>query len=320
MIARTTLFFSLLIFASSVFAESQPLKITPLRPSTLSPTTTLAPDNSAADAAVMKQQVDRDQQIQQMQQVEIQKQQQEILQQRAEQMRNAELQRRQAPVGNDGRPIVPQASPGYSVVSPDEPSVTSTTQEDYKEFVSTVTPEKNAKKKKKGGPMFAIFETSKGKIKVKLYDSLAPKTVDNFVELAKGTKPWMDPKSNTMVSRPFYDGLIFHRVIPHFMIQGGDPVGNGTGGPGYQFDDEIVPTLHHNKPGIVSMANAGPNTNGSQFFITTEPHTHLDGHYSIFGEVVEGMHVVEEISKVKRNSHDLPLEPVVIKHVKIEQK
>ncbi len=126
--------------------------------------------------------------------------------------------------------------------------------------------------------MFALFETSKGNFKVKLLSEKAPKTVENFVGLAEGTKEWTDPKTGNKVKKPFYDGLTFHRVIKDFMIQGGDPVGNGTGGPGYRFDDEFPPGQQkHDKPGILSMANAGPNTNGSQFFVTTVPTPWLDG-------------------------------------------
>ena len=117
-------------------------------------------------------------------------------------------------------------------------------------------------------PLYATLKTSMGIIVVRLYDDKAPKTVENFVGLATGTKEWTDPKTGEKVKRPLYNGTIFHRVIPGFMIQGGDPLGRGTGGPGYRFADEFSPDLRHNKAGILSMANAGPNTNGSQFFIT----------------------------------------------------
>lgn len=169
----------------------------------------------------------------------------------------------------------------------------------------------------KGTPMYAIFETSKGNIKIKLFSDKTPKTVENFVGLAEGTKEFTDPQTDKKVKRPFYDGLIFHRVIPNFMIQGGCPVGQGTGGPGYRFEDEIVKDLKHDKPGKLSMANAGPNTNGSQFFITVAATPWLDGRHTVFGEVVEGYDVVESISKVKTASMDKPLEPITIKHVKI---
>lgn len=169
----------------------------------------------------------------------------------------------------------------------------------------------------KGTPMYAIFETSKGNIKIKLFSDKTPKTVENFVGLAEGTKEFTDPKTDKKVKRPFYDGLIFHRVIPNFMIQGGCPLGQGTGGPGYKFEDEIVKDLKHDKPGKLSMANAGPNTNGSQFFITVAATPWLDGRHTVFGEVVEGYEIAESISKVKTGSMDKPAEPITIKHVKI---
>ena len=143
---------------------------------------------------------------------------------------------------------------------------------------------------------YAVFDTTEGRFKVKLFQEEVPKTVQNFVELAEGTK----------TGKPFYDGIIFHRVIPDFMIQGGCPQGTGTGGPGYKFADEFHPSLKHSKAGILSMANAGPNTNGSQFFITVAPTPHLNNRHSVFGEVVEGYDVVEKISKVPRNSQDKP--------------
>ena len=174
--------------------------------------------------------------------------------------------------------------------------------------------------KKKEKDMIAVFETSLGTFKIKLHHDKTPKTVDNFVGLAEGTKEWVDPKSGAKVKRPFYDGLTFHRVIPNFMIQGGDPLGNGMGGPGYRFEDEFHSDLKHDKPGVLSMANAGPNTNGSQFFITVAPTPHLDRRHSVFGEVVEGMDVVYAISKVKTDVNDKPVTPVVIKSVKIEKK
>ena len=165
--------------------------------------------------------------------------------------------------------------------------------------------------------MHALFETNKGNFKVLLFADKAPKTVDNFVQLAKGTKEFMDPKSNQPVSKPFYDGLNFHRVIKDFMIQGGCPLGTGTGGPGYRFQDEFHPELKHNKPGLLSMANAGPNTNGSQFFITVVPTPWLDNRHTIFGEVVEGYNVVDEISKTKVGAMDRPVEPVILNKVTI---
>lgn len=165
----------------------------------------------------------------------------------------------------------------------------------------------------------ATMETTLGTIKIKLFHKEAPKTVANFVGLAEGTKEFIDPKTGEKTKRAFYDGLIFHRVIPDFMIQGGDPVGNGTGGPGYQFDDEFDPKLKHSKPGILSMANAGPGTNGSQFFITEAPTPHLDMRHSVFGEVTEGMDVVHKIARVDRDRMDRPKEPVMIKKLTINR-
>jgi len=167
----------------------------------------------------------------------------------------------------------------------------------------------------KKGRAYATLKTSMGDIVVRLFDDKAPKTVANFVGLATGTKEWLDPKTQQKVKRPLYNGTIFHRVIPGFMIQGGDPLGNGTGGPGYRFEDEFHPDLRHTKGGIVSMANAGPNTNGSQFFITLAPTLHLDNRHSVFGEVVKGVEVVIAIGNVPRNSSDRPIKDVVLKEV-----
>src|SRR5438270_9900160 len=154
---------------------------------------------------------------------------------------------------------------------------------------------------------YAIFETSQGNIVVRLFEQEAPKTVANFVRLAEGTKEFTNEKTGQKEKRPFYDGLIFHRVIPQFMIQGGCPNGTGTGGPGYKFADEFHPSLKHTKAGFLSMANAGPNTNGSQFFVTVAATPWLDNKHSIFGEVTEGYDVVEKISKVPRGGQDRPV-------------
>ena len=164
---------------------------------------------------------------------------------------------------------------------------------------------------------YAIFETSMGEITCLLFPEKAPKTVDNFVGLANGTKEFTDPKTRETVKRKFYDGLTFHRVIPEFMIQGGCPLGTGTGGPGYQFEDEFQKGVSFDRAGKLAMANAGPNTNGSQFFITLAPADWLNNKHTIFGEVVKGQDVVEKISAVPRDRRDRPNTPVVMKTVRI---
>jgi len=163
--------------------------------------------------------------------------------------------------------------------------------------------------------LYATLKTSMGEIVIRLFEDQAPKTVANFVGLATGTTAWSDPKSGQQVERPLYNGTIFHRVIPNFMIQGGDPLGIGSGGPGYRFPDEFHPQLRHDKPGILSMANAGPNSNGSQFFIIHQATPWLDGKHSVFGEVVSGHDVVEAIGKAPRDARDKPLADVVLVEV-----
>jgi len=158
--------------------------------------------------------------------------------------------------------------------------------------------------------LYARFTTSEGNFAVKLFEQETPKTVANFVGLAEGTKG---------AGKPFYDGLIFHRVIADFMIQGGCPNGNGMGGPGYKFEDEFVPGLKHSKEGILSMANSGPNTNGSQFFITLVPTPWLDNRHTVFGEIAEGIEVIRAIGKVQTGSQDRPVKPITIESVKIER-
>ena len=175
------------------------------------------------------------------------------------------------------------------------------------------------KEMKVAEPLFVTFKTSMGDIVVRLFEEKAPKTVENFVGLATGTKEWTDPKTGTKVKRPLYSGTIFHRVIPGFMIQGGDPLGSGMGGPGYRFADEFSPDLRHSKTGILSMANSGPNTNGSQFFITLAPTPHLDNRHSVFGEVVKGQEVAVAIANVSRDQRDRPQKDVTLKEVVISR-
>jgi len=165
--------------------------------------------------------------------------------------------------------------------------------------------------------LYAVLDTTLGEITCRLFPDKAPKTVENFTGLVKGTKEFVDPKTRQRVKRPFYDGLIFHRVIPNFMIQGGCPLRSGTGGPGYKFEDEFSPDLKFDRPGRLAMANAGPNTNGSQFFITVAPTDWLNDHHTIFGEVVKGYEVVEKIAKVPRDRSDRPATPVMMSTVKI---
>ena len=164
---------------------------------------------------------------------------------------------------------------------------------------------------------YAVFHTSKGDFVAVLHKDKAPKTVANFVGLAKGTKEWTDPKTRQKTNRPLYSGVVFHRVIPEFMIQGGDPLGTGRGGPGYQFEDEFHRDLRHDKPGILSMANSGPNSNGSQFFVTVTETNYLNRKHSVFGEVIEGYEVVEAISEVDRDGDDRPRVPVTINSIEI---
>jgi peptidyl-prolyl cis-trans isomerase A (cyclophilin A) len=164
---------------------------------------------------------------------------------------------------------------------------------------------------------YAHFATSDGNFTVRFFEQDAPKTVANFVGLAEGTIDPVTGKGGK--SKPFYDGLTFHRVIGGFMIQGGDPRGDGTGGPGYKFADEISPSVKFTRAGLLAMANAGPNTNGSQFFVTLAPTDWLNGRHTIFGEVVEGMDVIEKIGKVKTARGDRPVQPVVMKTVTIER-
>ena len=165
----------------------------------------------------------------------------------------------------------------------------------------------------------ATLHTTAGDIVVTLFPDQAPVTVRNFVSLAEGSKEWHNPATGQKSNEPLYNGTIFHRVIEGFMIQGGDPMGNGRGGPGYQFKDEFHPQLRHSKAGILSMANAGPNTNGSQFFITLAPTPWLDNKHAIFGEVIEGHDIIQKIGKTRTGAQDRPQKDIVINSVKIQK-
>jgi peptidyl-prolyl cis-trans isomerase A (cyclophilin A) len=167
--------------------------------------------------------------------------------------------------------------------------------------------------------LIATLHTNHGPIVVRLFPDHAPKTVRNFVELAEGGKQWTDPRTGSASTDRLYDGTVFHRVIPDFMIQGGDPLGSGRGGPGYQFADEIHPDLRFDRPYLLAMANAGPGTNGSQFFITVGPTAWLNGKHTIFGEVIQGADVVDAISGVKTGSQDRPVEDVIIESVTVQR-
>src|ERR1700734_1194715 len=165
----------------------------------------------------------------------------------------------------------------------------------------------------------ATLRTSQGTVQVRLFPDHAPKTVANFVELAEGGREWTDPRTRQATTGRLYDGTVFHRVIPRFMIQGGDPLGTGTGGPGYKFGDEIHPDLRFDRPYLLAMANAGPGTNGSQFFITTVPTPHLNGKHTIFGEVIDGADVVDKISRLQTVPGDRPVPDVVLESVTIKR-
>ena len=179
-------------------------------------------------------------------------------------------------------------------------------------------PAPNSTSEVKKNPMVTL-DTSLGKIVLELYPEDAPETVANFIGLATGKKKWKDSKDGKEKATNFFDGLVFHRVIPDFMIQGGDPLGNGTGGPGYRFKDEFSPRLRFDKPGYLAMANSGPGTNGSQFFITVAATPWLNNRHTIFGRVTEGYDVVAKMSKVERDSSDRPIEPVILKSVTLSE-
>jgi peptidyl-prolyl cis-trans isomerase A (cyclophilin A) len=163
----------------------------------------------------------------------------------------------------------------------------------------------------------ATLHTSDGDIEIELFDERAPRTVENFVGLATGEKDWEHPESGETMDEPLYDDVEFHRVIEDFMIQTGDPTGTGRGGPGYTFDDEFHDDLRHDEPGKVSMANRGPDTNGSQFFITLDAQPHLDDKHAVFGEVTDGMDIVEKIGNADTDMHDRPTTPVHLESVEI---
>jgi len=165
----------------------------------------------------------------------------------------------------------------------------------------------------------AILHTTLGDIKIKLFDRRAPRTVNNFIELATGQKNWTNPATGEIMKKPLYDDLKFHRVIEEFVIQTGDPSGTGREGPGYTFDDEFHDDLNHDRPGVVSMANNGPNTNGSQFFITLGEHPHLNGHHTVFGQVIDGMNVVNRIGNVETDENDRPTRPILLESIDISR-
>jgi len=224
-----------------------------------------------------------------------------------------------APPASTPPPTPPPSAPSEKPAAPETPAPSA------EKPVDAAPADTSKPSASKHGPgVYAHFTTTNGNFIVKLLDKDAPKTVENFVGLAEGKKQWTDPRTGRQIRRPYYRNVLFHRIIPNFMIQGGDPEGTGMGGPGYTFDDEISPNHRHNKPGMVSMANRGPNTNGGQFFITVAPYPSLDGKYSIFGEVVEGMDNVVAISKVpttgpKGDPPNKPRKDVVISNVRIER-
>ncbi|RAY14636.1 peptidylprolyl isomerase [Actinomadura craniellae] len=168
--------------------------------------------------------------------------------------------------------------------------------------------------------LIATLNTTLGTVVIRLFPEQAPKTVENFVTLAEGSRTWLDPRTGQKSNDPLYNGTIFHRVISNFMIQGGDPLGTGTGGPGYDFEDEFGSGLRFDRPYLLAMANAGPNTNGSQFFITVDPQPHLNNRHTIFGEVVEGADVVDRISKAPTDMRNRPTTDIVVESVTIERR
>lgn len=169
-----------------------------------------------------------------------------------------------------------------------------------------------------GNPI-ATIHTTEGDIQIELFRERAPETVSNFIGLATGTKEWTNPESGSIENSPLYEDVPFHRIISDFMIQTGDPLGTGRGGPGYTFADEFHPELRHDDAGVVSMANRGPDTNGSQFFITLDAQPHLDDRHAVFGTVIDGMDVVDEIGSVETDRSDRPVEPILIKSISLDE-
>lgn len=169
------------------------------------------------------------------------------------------------------------------------------------------------------GTPTATIHTTRGNIEVELYAERAPRTVENFIGLATGDIEWTHPDTGESMDTPLYDDVPFHRVIDDFMIQTGDPVGTGRGGPGYTFDDEFHPELRHDSPGTVSMANRGPDTNGSQFFITLDAQPHLDDRHAVFGAVIDGMDVVREIGAVETDGDDRPVDQILLESITIHE-
>ena len=214
------------------------------------------------------------------------------------------------------KPATPQTKPAAPTTKPAPP-----TEKPAAPASKPAAPAAPAASAAKYGPgVYAHITTNHGVMIARLFDKDAPRTVENFVGLAEGKKQWRNPRTNTMVRRPYYNNLTFHRIIPGFMIQGGDPEGTGSGGPGFTFADEFNPKLRHSKAGILSMANRGPNTNGGQFFITVAPTPHLNDRHSVFGELVEGMDTLMAIGKVPTSKADnRPIQPVVMKSVRIER-
>ncbi len=219
-------------------------------------------------------------------------------------------------------PAPPTPDPAPPVTPAEKPAPSAETPAPAAEKPAATAPADTSKPSasKHGPGVYAHITTNHGTMIARLFDKEAPKTVENFVGLAEGKKQWMNPRTNTMVRRPYFNNLTFHRIIPGFMIQGGDPEGKGTGGPGYTFADEFNPKLRHSKAGILSMANRGPDTNGGQFFITLVPTPHLDDRHSVFGELVEGTDTLRAIGKVPTDGKaGMPLKPVIMKSVRIER-